>query len=54
MFFTKKREVPFVGMTGWAVNSIASAVKGSSPFLPILAVFNSVSNVIIFSYKKPL
>ena len=26
-------------MTGWAVNSIASAVKGSSPFLPTLSVF---------------
>ncbi len=23
-------------MTGWAVNSIAMAVEGSSPFLPIL------------------
>lgn len=22
-------------MTGWAVNSIAKAIKGSSPFLPI-------------------
>ena len=30
----KKRKVPFVGMTGWTVNSIAKAVKGSSPFLP--------------------
>ena len=31
-----KRKVPFVGMTGWAVNSIAiiRAVEGSSPFLP--------------------
>ena len=28
------RKVPFVGMTGWAVNSIAKAVEGSSPFLP--------------------
>ena len=29
-----KRKVPFVGMTGWAVNSIAKAIKGSIPFLP--------------------
>jgi hypothetical protein len=28
------RKVPFVGMTGWAVNSIAKAIKGSIPFLP--------------------
>ncbi len=27
------KKVPFVGMTGWAVNSIANAIKGSSPFL---------------------
>ena len=31
---TKKRKVPFVGMMGWAVNSIAKAVEGSIPFLP--------------------
>ena len=31
----KKRKVPFVGMMGWAVNSIAKAVEGSIPFLPI-------------------
>ena len=30
------RKAPFVGMTGWAVDSIAIAVEGSSPFLPIL------------------
>ena len=30
-----QRKVPFVGMTGWAVNSIVSTVEGSSPFLPI-------------------
>ena len=29
------RKVPFVGMMGWAVNSIAKAVEGSIPFLPI-------------------
>jgi hypothetical protein len=29
-----KRKVPFVGMMGWAVNSIAKAVEGSIPFLP--------------------
>lgn len=29
------RKIPFVGMTGWAVNSIAKAIKGSIPFLPI-------------------
>lgn len=29
-------------MTGWAVNSIASAVKGSSPFLPTLSVFHVI------------
>ena len=29
------RKVPFVGTMGWAVNSIAKAVEGSSPFLPI-------------------
>ena len=28
------RKVPFDGMTGWAVNSIAFAIKGSIPFLP--------------------
>jgi hypothetical protein len=28
------RKIPFVGMTGWAVNSIAKAIKGSIPFLP--------------------
>ena len=32
---TGKRKVPFVGTTGWAVNSIAKAVEGSSPFLPM-------------------
>lgn len=32
------RKVPFVGMTGWAVNSIAEAVEGSSPFLPNLSI----------------
>ena len=26
-------------MTGWAVNSIATAVEGSSPFLPIYAKY---------------
>ena len=31
----KKRKVPFVGMMGWAVNSIAKAVEGSIPFLPM-------------------
>ena len=31
----KKRKVPFVGMMGWAVNSIVKAVEGSIPFLPI-------------------
>ncbi len=31
---TLKRKVPFVGMMGWAVNSIAKAVEGSIPFLP--------------------
>ena len=34
-FNTCIRKVPFVGMTGWAVNSIAIAVGGSSPSLPI-------------------
>ena len=34
-----QRKVPFVGMTGWAVNSIATAVEGSSPFLPKHEVF---------------
>ena len=28
------RKVPFVGMMGWAVNSIARAVEGSIPSLP--------------------
>ena len=28
------RKVPFVGLAGWAVNSIAIAVEGSSPSLP--------------------
>ena len=28
------RKVPFVGMMGWAVNSIAKAVEGSIPSLP--------------------
>ena len=28
------RKVPFAGMTGWAVNSIAKAIRGSIPFLP--------------------
>ena len=32
IFFLRK--IPFVGMTGWAVNSIVFAVKGSIPFLP--------------------
>ena len=42
MFISKKnkhtniRKVPFVGMTGWAVNSIAIAAEGSIPFLPTL------------------
>ncbi len=27
------RKVPFVDMTGWAVNSIAIVVEDSSPFL---------------------
>ena len=31
----KSRKVLFVGMMGWAVNSIAKAVEGSIPFLPI-------------------
>ena len=30
-----QRKVPFVGMMGWAVNSIADAIEGSIPFLPI-------------------
>ena len=30
----KYRKVLFVGMMGWAVNSIAKAVEGSIPFLP--------------------
>lgn len=29
------RKRPFVGIMGWAVNSIALAVEGSSPSLPI-------------------
>lgn len=40
--YKKKRKVPFVGMMGWAVNSIAEAVEGSIPFLPnkfILIIF---------------
>ena len=28
------RKIPFAGMTGWAVNSIANAIRGSIPFLP--------------------
>jgi hypothetical protein len=32
------RKVPFVGMTGWAVNSIAKAVEGSIPFLPNIVI----------------
>ena len=38
----KKRKVPFVGMMGWAVNSMVNAVKGSIPFLSIniIHVFN--------------
>jgi hypothetical protein len=29
------RKIPLAGITGWAVNSIAFAIKGSIPFLPI-------------------
>ena len=32
--YTYLRKIPFDGMTGWAVNSIAFATKGSIPFLP--------------------
>ena len=32
-----KRKVPFAGTMGWAVNSIAKAVEGSIPFLPIIS-----------------
>ena len=40
------RKVPFVGMTGWAVNSIALAVEGSSPFLPN-SLFLSLSTKVV-------
>jgi hypothetical protein len=46
-----------VGMTGWTVNSIAKAVKGSSPFLPkqkffidILYEQASIFNAFYWSY----
>ena len=46
-----KRKVPFVGMTGWAVNSIAKVIEGSIPFLPIspysLKVEQDTVNVLI-------
>jgi hypothetical protein len=35
-YYKNTRKVPYVGTTGWAVNSIAFAVEGSIPFLPIL------------------
>ena len=31
----KKRKIPCVGIMGWAVNSIAKAIEGSIPSLPI-------------------
>lgn len=34
----KIKEGSVVGKTGWAVNSVANAVKGSNPFLPKLAL----------------
>jgi hypothetical protein len=48
----KKRKVPFVGMTGWTVNSIAKAVKGSSPFLP-KKIINLFYSVLSLNVLKP-
>ena len=45
------RKVPFVGMTGWAVNSIALAVEGSSPFLPN-SIFLSFSSKVVCLYLE--
>ena len=39
------RKVPFVGMTGWAVNSIAKAIKGSIPFLPNYSFINPSAGI---------
>ena len=39
-----QRKVPFVGMMGWAVNSIAEAVEGSIPFLPNRNIIHKHSN----------
>ena len=36
------RKVPFVGMTGWAVNSITDVIEGSIPFLPIITLISSM------------
>ena len=44
------RKVPFVGMTGWAVNSIALAVEGSSPFLPNF-IFLSLSSKVCLNLE---
>ena len=45
-----KRKVPFVGMTGWIVNSIALAVEGSSPFLPMFLLF-AIYNWAYYKYS---
>ena len=34
IFINYIKEGSFIGMKGWAVNSIAIAVEGSIPFLP--------------------
>ena len=49
------RKVPFVGLTGWAVNSIAIAVEGSSPSLPniygdVLSYLEMSALYIFFSF----
>lgn len=41
------RKVPFAGMMGWAVNSMAKAIKGSIPFLPISVLYLLVRNDIL-------
>ena len=50
--FCNIRKVPFVGMTGWAVNSIAMAVEGSSPFLPINNDFKFLHIISISWHNK--
>ena len=50
----KSRKVLFVGMMGWAVNSIAKAVEGSIPFLPINCKVVARYSLAIVNKKRSL